>query len=120
MIPQEAKLTHIKILAQIQLNYLSDFRANSEKEKWFVGTFKNFVKTFIGKLVEVEGKFFDKAISKEEEATEVCYDVMDTFIQAVSSVPIWEQQNIITIINAYNMDKDSIEGICRKILKNAK
>lgn len=120
MITQEGKLTHIKLLAQIQLNYLSDLRADSVKEKWFVGTFKNFVNTFIGKLVEVEGKYFDKAISKEEEATEVCYSVMDNYIKAVASVPVWDQQNIVTIINAYNVDKASIEGICKKVLKNAK
>lgn len=120
MIPQEAKLTHIKLMAQIQLNYLSDFRAENSKQNFFTGAFKSFVNTFIGKLAEVESKYFDKAISKEEEATEVCYSIMDNYIKAVASVPVWEQQNIVTIINAYNIDKASIEGICKKILKNAK
>ena len=33
------------------------------------------------------------------------------------SIPIYDAQNIITIINAYKKDAKSIEGICRKILK---
>ena len=120
MIPHDAKLTHIKILAQILLNYLSDFRAVNSKQNFFTGAFKSFVNTFIGKLVEIEAKYYDRAIAKEEEATDVVYDVMDNYLKAVANVPLWDQQNIITIINAYYVDKGSIEGICKKVLKNAK
>lgn len=119
MIPHDTKLTHIKILAQIQLNYLSDFRAENSKQNFFTGAFKSFVNTFIGKLADVEARYFDKAISQEEEATEVCYDVADEFYSMVSSIPIWQMKNYVTMHNAYKADQDSIEGICRKILKNA-
>lgn len=118
MIPQTSKLTHIKLIAQILLNYLADFRSDNNKQKFFSGTFKNFVNTFILKLSEIEAKYYDNALTKEEEATTVCYDVVDDFIKIVASVPVWEMRNIETIINAYNKDPKSIEGICRKILNN--
>lgn len=118
MIPQTSKLTHIKLIAQILLNYLADFRADNNKQKFFSGTFKNFVNTFILKLSEIEAKYYDNALTKEEEATTVCYDVVDDFTKIVASVPVWEMRNIETIINAYNKDPKSIEGICRKILNN--
>lgn len=117
MIPQDAKLIHIKILAQVLLNYLSDFKAESKTKTFFTGAFKNFVNNFILKLSEVESKHFEKAINKEEEATSAIYDVTDEFYKTISSVPIWEMANIVTIINAYNKDQKSIEGICKKVLR---
>lgn len=118
MIPFHSKLTHIKLIAQILLNYLSDYKFENQKESFFTGSFKNFVNTFLLKLIELERKHFDKAISKEEVAVSVCYDIMDDYIKIVSSVPVWDMKNIETIIHAYNKDKKSIEGICRKILNH--
>lgn len=112
---QKEQLTHIKILAQIQLNYLTDFKAKNKS--FFTGTFKMFCNNFIKQLIEIESKHFDKAMDKQEEAVTVCYDVMDAFYKDVASVPIWDMQNIATIINAYKKDPKSIEGICKKILK---
>jgi len=112
---QQEQLTHIKILAQIQLNYLTDFKA--ENKSFFTGTFKNFTNNFISKLIEVEAKYFDKAITKEEEAVETCYDVMDEFYKTVSKVPVWDMVNIMSIIEAYNKDKKSIEGVVKKVLR---
>lgn len=113
MIPKETLATHVKILAQIQLNYISELKANN----FFTGTFKNFTNNFIKQLIQVEAKFFDKAIDQQEEATTACYDVADEYYKMVSSVPIWDMQNIVAIVKAYNKDKKSIEGICNKILK---
>ena len=113
MIPHTSLPTHVKILAQIQLNYISELKAKN----FFTGIFKNFTNNFIKQLIEVETKCFDRAMEKEEEATTVCYDVADEYYKMVSSVPLWDMQNIVTIVNAYYVDKKSIEGICKKILK---
>ena len=117
MIPTQSRLVHIKLLAQVQLNYISDFKADFKDRNFFTGAFKSFLNNFIIKLSEIEEKHFDHAMNKEEEATEVCYDVLDSYLKTISSVPIWEMANIVTIIEAYNVDPKSIEGLCRKILK---
>ncbi len=40
MIPQTHLLTHIKVLSQIQLNYISELKA--KHPPFFTGSFKNF------------------------------------------------------------------------------
>ena len=60
---------------------------------------------------------YDTFFNKVEESTSVVYDVYDTYLKAVASIPIWECENITKIINAYNKDPKSIEGIVNKILK---
>jgi len=117
MNPNE-KLTHIKVIAQILLNYLSDFKSESKSKSFFTGAFKNLVNNFISKLVEVETKHFDRAIEKEEVATNVIYNVADEYYKMVASVHIKDMQNHITMHNAYEKNKPSMEGICRKILKH--
>lgn len=115
MMPQTYLLTHIKVLTQIQLNYLSELKSN--KPSFFTGAFKSFTNTFLSKLIEIESKYFDKAIDKQEEATKIIYDVSDEFYKCVSSIPVMDMQNFVSIYNAYYKDKKSIEGICKKILK---
>ncbi|MBC7845586.1 MAG: hypothetical protein H7Y10_03745 [Flavobacterium sp.] len=112
------KLTHIKVISQILLNYLSDFKAENKTKSFFTGAFKNFVNNFIGKLAEVEAKHFDRAITKEEVATNVIYNISDEYYKMAASVHIKDMQNYITMHNAYQKDKSSIEGICRKVLKH--
>lgn len=117
MIPIENRLVHIKLLAQVQLNYISDFKADFKDKNFFTGAFKNFLNNLIVKLVEIEEKHFGHAIEVQEEATTECYDAMDSYFKTMASVPIWDMRNIETIINAYNVDPKSIEGIVKKILK---
>jgi len=112
---QQEQLTHIKILAQIQLFYLNEF--NAKNPSFFTGSYKQFCNNFIKHLVQIESKHFDKAIQDQEEAVTVCFDIIDNFYKDVASVPVWDMQNISTIINAYKKDSKSIEGICKKILK---
>jgi hypothetical protein len=56
--------------------------------------------------------------SEKEEASQVIYDVYDNFIKTVSNVPIWEMQNVTQILEAYEKNPKSIEGVVRKVLKN--
>lgn len=60
---------------------------------------------------------YDEFFNKVEESTSHVYDVYESFIKSVASVPIWEARNIETIINAYKKNPQAIEGICKKILR---
>lgn len=113
MIPKEAKLTHIKLLAQVLFNYIVDLKADN----YFTGKFKMFVNSFILQLTEVEKKNFDKALELEEEAATITYNVVDQFYLKMSTIPVWDMQNINQIIDAYYIDSKSIEGITKKVLR---
>ena len=113
MIPQEQKQTHIKVVAQVLFNYISDYKADN----YFTGKFKSFVNSFILQLKEVEKKNFDKALEQQEEAATEVYNALDSYLKIVSNVPIWDMQNITQVIQAYYLDKKSIEGITNKILR---
>jgi hypothetical protein len=113
IIPAPSKETHIKIIAQVLFNYISDYKA----ENYFTGKFKMFVNSFIVQLKEVEKKNFDRALELQEEAATIVYDALDVYLKTVSSVPVWDMPNITQVIQAYYLDKKSIEGITKKILK---
>jgi translation elongation factor EF-Ts len=79
---QQEQLTHIKILAQIQLNYLTDFKAKNKS--FFTGTFKQFCNNLIKHLINIETQHFDPSIKSQEKAVTVCYDIMDSFYKDVT------------------------------------
>jgi hypothetical protein len=113
MIPQEQKQTHIKVVAQVLFNYISDYKADN----YFTGKFKMFVNSFIVQLKEVEKKNFDRALELQEEAATEVYNALDLYLRTISSVPVWDMPNITQVINAYYLDQKSIEGITKKILR---
>jgi hypothetical protein len=113
MIPQDSKETHIKVVAQVLFNYISDYKADN----YFTGKFKSFVNSFIVQLKEVEKKNFDRALELQEEAATEVYNALDSYLKTVSNVPVWDMQNITQVIQAYYVDKKSIEGITNKILR---
>jgi len=113
MIPNNQKETHIKLLAQVLFNYITDLKADN----YFTGKFKMFVNSFINQLAEVEKKNFDKALELEEEAATITYNVVDQFYRQMANVPVWDMQNIGQIVDAYYTDQKSIEGITKKILR---
>ena len=113
MIPENNRISHIVIACQVLSYYIQDMKANG----WFKGILLKFVNNLIEKLKEVEWKYFDKMYGKEEEASTIVYDTYDNFIKTVACVPIWEMQNLTKIIQAYNKDKKSIEGIVNKIMR---
>ena len=111
MIPENNRINHIVISAQVLSYYISEMKADN----WFKNILLKFTNNFIIKLREVEWKYFDKMFEKESEAATVVYEVYDNYIKTISNVPIWEMQNVINILDAYNKDAKSIEGIVNKI-----
>ena len=109
---QTDKITHAIVVNEIAKN------ANHEIKftPYYKGILKNRLNQLLPELYKCEPDY-DAFFNSVEESTSVVYDVYNTYLKAVSSVPIWECENITKIINAYNKDPKSIEGIVNKILK---
>ena len=109
---QTDKITHAIVVNEIAKN------ANHEIKftPYYKGILKNRLNQLLPELYKCDPDY-DTFFNKVEESTSVVYDVYDTYLKAVSSVPIWECENIAKIIKAYNKDPKSIEGIVNKILK---
>lgn len=107
------EITHISVNSQV-LN----FRLNNGLSKGlFSQSLKQLVKNLCAQLIKIESKYFDKFLTESEESTFVVYETYDNFMKTVANVPIWEMQNITQIIEAYQKDPKSIEGITKKILR---
>lgn len=107
------EITHISVNAQV-LN----FRLNNGLAKGlFSQALKQLVKNLCAQLIKIESKYFDKFLNESEESTFVVYETYDNFMKTVANVPIWDMENITKIIEAYQKDQKSIEGITKKILR---
>ena len=108
----EHKITHSIIANQLALNHNESLKHTSIYKQ----ALKNKLNNLLSELVKYE-KDYDEFFNKVEDSTCEVYNIYDNYIKAIASIPIYDAQNIITIINAYKKDSKSIEGICRKILK---
>ena len=113
MIPEENRINHIVISSQV----LSYYIAAMKSDNYFTKVLLKFTNNFIEQLKTIEWKYFDKMFKKEEEAAVIVYETYDNFIKTIASVPIWEMQNVTKILEAYNKDPKSIEGIVKKTLR---
>jgi hypothetical protein len=109
----EDKITHITISSQVLSFHLTNLKA----EGYFKQSLAKTATNFINQLKVVEWKYFDNFFKKGEDSTVVVYETYDNFLKTVSSVPIWEMDNITRILEAYKKSPESIEGIVKKILK---
>lgn len=113
MIPESNRINHIVISSQV----LSYYIAGMKSDNYFKKVLLKFTNNFIEQLKTVEWKYFDKMFKSEEEASVIVYETYENFIKTIASVPIWEMQNVSKILEAYNKDPKSIEGLVKKILK---
>lgn len=116
MIPQELKVLHTAIAAQVLQDYIVDMKA----QNWFTGVFKNFVNNFLEQFKKLESKFFDLYFNHKEEDTVNLYKAFDAYIHTVAQVPLWEMENIKDLIDAYLIDQKSMTGVAKKIHKHHK
>ena len=105
MIPQELKVLHTAIAAQVLQNYIVDMKS----QNWFTGVFKNFVNNFLEQFRKLETKFFDIYFEYKEEDTIALYETYDEYLKTVSKVPLWEMKNIKDLIDAYLIDPASMK-----------
>ena len=116
MIPKEYKIVHMVMCAQVLSNYISD----NKGDKTLQGSFLNYVNNFSKKLIKLEKEYFDLYFKHEEDNTKKIYEQFDKYLKEVSTIPVWEMNDIIQIIEAYKEDRKSIIGISKKILKYKK
>lgn len=113
MIPESNRINHIVISSQVLSYYITEMKSDN----YFKKVLLKFTNNFIDQLKTVEWKYFDKMFKSEEEASVIVYETYNNFIKTIASVPICEMQNITKILEAYNKDPKSIEGLVKKILK---
>lgn len=106
------KITHAIVVNEIAKN------ANHEIKftPYYKGILKNRLNQLLPELYKCEPDY-DEFFNSVEESTSVVYDAYNNYIKAVSSIPIWDCENITLIIEAYKKDSKSINGIVTKILK---
>jgi hypothetical protein len=108
----EDKITHAIVINQIALNNNEELKHTN----FYKQGFKMRLNAFLDVLLKCEPDYDNFFNVKENETSEV-YDVYERYTKAISSVPIWDCENITIIIEAYKKDPKSIQGICNKILK---
>ena len=68
-------------------------------------------------LIKAEQEHYDKFFEKESDSTDHVYQVFENFIKRISKVPIYDMENICYMIDAYDKDSKSMNGITNKILR---
>jgi len=109
----EDKLTTTIMILQVALNNVDSLKHTNYYQK----EIKKHINLLLPHLIKSEKEYFDKFFKFEEKSTDYVYQVHETFLKELANVPIYDMENIVTIIKAYNKDKKSIEGICNKVLR---
>jgi len=101
---------------QIALNQLEAIKHTPYYNK----ELKQKINLVIPLLIKAEQEHYDKFYNALSDSTDQVYQVFETFIKQISKIPIYDMENICYMIDAYNKDQKSMNGITNKIIKNAK
>ena len=107
----EDKIVHTLISGELFKFYISELKANgivTQKSKMIANQFLQEFK----KSEKVVDAMFDVA---EPNAVSVS-DVIENYVNVIA-INIWDMDNIRLIIEAYNKDPKSINGVVKKVLK---
>ena len=107
----EDKIVHFLISGELFKFYVGELKANgiiTQKSKMIANQFLQEFK----KSEKVIDTMFDVA---EPNAVSVS-DVIEKYVNTLA-VNIWDMDNIRLIIEAYNKDPKSINGVVKKVLK---
>jgi hypothetical protein len=107
------KITFITIASEVLLNRLFDAKSDG----LFKQKLRQKASTFIDELKTIELGIYDNLDKAKSEQLSQVYDIYDGFINKISGVEIYDMENIMYIIEAYNKDPKSINGIVNKVLK---
>jgi hypothetical protein len=110
------KITTSVMSTQIALNQLEAIKHTGYYQK----ELKQKLNLVLPLLIKAEQEHYDKFFEKESDSTDHVYQVFENFIKRVSQIPIYDMENICYMIDAYDKDAKSMNGITNKILKNAK
>jgi hypothetical protein len=107
----EDKIVHTLIAGELFKFYISELKSNgivTQKSKMIANQFLQEFK----KSEKVVDAMFDVA----EPNAMLVSDVIEKYVNTIA-VNIWDMENIRLIIEAYNKDTKSINGVVKKILK---
>ena len=107
------KITTSVMSCQIALNQLEAIKHTS----YYKQSLKNKINAVLPELIKAEAEHYDKFFEKESESTAQVYEVFENFVKRISQIPIYDMENIVTMIDAYNKDAKSMNGIVNKILR---
>lgn len=107
------KITTSVMSCQIALNQLEAIKHTP----YYKQSLKNKINAVLPELIKAETEHYDKFFEKESESTDAVYQVFENFAKRISQVPIYDMENIVTMIEAYNKDAKSMNGITNKILR---
>lgn len=110
------KITTSVMSCQITLNQLEAIKHTGYYNK----ELKQKINLVLPLLIKAEEKHYDKFFESLSDSTDHVYKVFETFIKRISQIPIYDMENICYMIDAYDKDSKSMNGITNKILKNAK
>jgi hypothetical protein len=110
------KITTSVMSTQIALNQLEAIKHTGYYNK----ELKQKLNLVLPLLIKAEEKHYDKFFESLSDSTDQVYKVFETFIKRISQIPIYDMENICYMIEAYDKDQKSMNGITNKILKNAK
>lgn len=106
------KLTASIISMQIALNKAEDLKHTPFYKK----EVKMKLNPAIKELIKNEPDF-DNFFNNVEDQTTFVYDVYNQYFDAVCKVPIWDASEMTAVIEAFLLDRKSISGIAKKVLK---
>lgn len=101
------KAVHAIISSQIALNMNEDLRYSIPKI--YKQNLKHLTNKYLQTLIKNE-KEFDLLFDNEEQSLNQVYDVMEDFVGTISKIPIWEMENLKSVIEAYTEHKDKFEN----------
>lgn len=101
---------------QIALNQLEEIKHTP----YYKQSLKNKINGVLPELIKAEQEHYDKFFESLSDSTDQVYQVFENFIKRISKIPIYDMENICYMIDAYDKDAKSMNGITNKIIKNAK
>jgi uncharacterized damage-inducible protein DinB len=107
------KITTSVMSCQIALNQLEAIKYTA----YYKQSLKNKINAIIPELIKSEQDNYDKFFEVNSESTDHVYKVFELFIKRISEVPIYDMENICYMIDAYDKDAKSMNGITNKILR---
>ena len=110
---QTDKITTSVMSIQIALNQLEAIKHTT----YYKQSLKNKLNAVLPELMNSEKMHYDNFFEAQNESTAFVYDVFENFIKKISTIPIYHMESILYMIDAFEKDPKSINGICNKILK---
>jgi len=108
------KITHSIIASQVALTRLEDLKHT----RFYKKELKMRLNMAIKELMKAESQDYDSFWNALLKETQAVTKVYEDYIKAISSVPIWDASEMTAVIEAFILDRKSISGIAKKVLKN--